>query len=144
MADPKTNLADALKEDHAAIFRVLRNCDIDPDAFSAIASITHSRIKDVEEAQATEQSGSQLSSAEAQQLTLPEWPDSELVEILGRPNFTCIGIAQLIRLSGVEVPRKAESEQAYTIHFLIRHWLSSKESWRESAEAELREMAQAT
>ncbi|CUI53172.1 hypothetical protein [Achromobacter xylosoxidans] len=59
--------------------------------------------------------------------------DADLIEILGRPNFMCGGIATLLRADGHDIKRKAEHEQAATIHFLLGHYLKHGADWRETA-----------
>lgn len=53
----------------------------------------------------------------------------DLIDILGRPNFTCIRIAQLLRLCGVEIAKKAEAEQATVIHYLLGFYLKHGSDW---------------
>ncbi|MBD9433213.1 hypothetical protein IB257_25020 [Achromobacter sp. ACM03] len=65
-------------------------------------------------------------------LALPEL-NADLIDILGRPNFTCIRIAQLLRLSGVEIKKKAEAEQATVIHYLLGFYLKHGSQWAEKA-----------
>jgi hypothetical protein len=62
---------------------------------------------------------------------------AELVEVLGRPNFACASIAELLRFDGADIPRKAEHEQARVIHWLLNHYLQHGRAWRMLAEAEL-------
>lgn len=64
---------------------------------------------------------------------LPEL-NADLVDILGRPNFTCIRIAQLLRLGGVEIAKKAEAEQATVIHYLLGFYLKHGSEWAEKAD----------
>jgi len=59
--------------------------------------------------------------------------NADLIDILGRPNFTCIRIAQLLRLSGVEIDKKAEAEQATVIHYLLGFYLTHGSQWAEKA-----------
>lgn len=59
--------------------------------------------------------------------------DSDLIEILGRPNFRCGGIAARLRAGGHDIKRKSEHEQAATIHFLLGHYLKHGANWRETA-----------
>ena len=59
--------------------------------------------------------------------------DADLIEILGRPNFMCGGIATLLRADGHDIKRMAEHEQAATIHFLLGHYLKHGPEWREAA-----------
>ncbi len=59
--------------------------------------------------------------------------NADLIEILGRPNFTCIRIAQLLRLSGVDIAKKAEAEQATVIHYLLGFYFKHGSQWAEKA-----------
>lgn len=59
--------------------------------------------------------------------------DADLIEILGRPNFRCGGIAARLRADGHDIKRKSEHEQAATIHFLLGHYLKHGTNWRETA-----------
>jgi hypothetical protein len=69
-------------------------------------------------------------------MALPELDDG-LVEILGRPNFHCINLANLLRRSGRDIPRKSEYEQAHVLHFLLSAYLTvGPESWREQIQHE--------
>ncbi len=69
-------------------------------------------------------------------LTLPAL-NADLIDILGRPNFTCIRLAQLLRLSGVEIVKKAEAEQATVIHHLLGFYLKHGNQWAEKADEDL-------
>lgn len=69
-------------------------------------------------------------------LALPEL-NADLIDILGRPNFTCIRIAQLLRLGGVEIATKAEAEQATVIHHLLGFYLKHGSHWAEKADEDL-------
>ena len=64
-------------------------------------------------------------------------------EILGRPMFACIGIAQTLRQRGDEIAKKAEHEQAAVLAFCLGHYFTSGAAWRDAAEAELRDIAAA-
>lgn len=66
--------------------------------------------------------------------------DEDLIEILGRPNFTCIKLAELFRSAGVVIPRKAENEQAVVIHFMLKHYFEHGKDWHIHAQAELQAM----
>lgn len=63
--------------------------------------------------------------------------NADLIDILGRPNFTCIRIAQLLRLGGVEIAKKAEAEQATVIHYLLGFYLKHGSQWAEKAEEDI-------
>ena len=63
--------------------------------------------------------------------------NADLIDILGRPNFTCIRLAQLLRLSGVEIAKKAEAEQATVIHHLLGFYLKHGNQWAEKAGEDL-------
>ena len=57
--------------------------------------------------------------------------DDEQRWILGRPNFECGSIAVLLRGAGHEIPRKAEAEQAYVIHWALCLYLRHGAKWRD-------------
>lgn len=67
---------------------------------------------------------------------LPPMND-DLGDILGRPNFTCVSIANLLRFNGQSIPQKAEDEQASCIYFLLDLYLKHGESWREKGAKEI-------
>lgn len=50
-------------------------------------------------------------------------------EILGRPNFTCIRIAQRMREMGFNCNQKAEDEQAMVIYTMLEFHKQHKEQW---------------
>lgn len=62
----------------------------------------------------------------------------DIIEIFGRPNFTCIRIANVLRKAGRTIANRSEDEQAATILFLYQHYLNNKPGWREAANAELK------
>lgn len=68
--------------------------------------------------------------------------NGDLIDILGRPNFTCIRIAQLLRLGGVEIAKKADAEQATVIHYLLGFYLKHGSKWAEMANAVLEQRRQ--
>lgn len=78
-------------------------------------------------------------AAPCQPMAMPPINEA-LVEILGRPNFTCIRIAQALRLGGHEIKSKAEYEQAHTIHFLLGQYFLHGADWIEKSNGALREM----
>lgn len=59
--------------------------------------------------------------------------NNDLADILGRPNFRCADLAELLRADGQEIKRKSEHEQAAVIHFLLGHYLKHGSDWRETA-----------
>lgn len=79
-------------------------------------------------------------TAQQKPVALPEI-NEDLVDILGRPNFTCSGIAGLFRRNGADIKRKSENEQAFVIHWLIGVYLTHGSEWRATAEAELKSIA---
>ncbi len=84
-----------------------------------------------------------MGSEREQIVALPERPDKDLIEILGRPCFQCINIANVLRLGGWKIANRAEDEQAATILFLLRHWAADQTNWRDNADTELQAMADA-
>ncbi|WP_024530227.1 hypothetical protein [Serratia fonticola] len=79
----------------------------------------------------------ELEQRPQQPIKLPEL-DSDLIDILGRPNFACIRIAKRLRELGYEIKRRSENEQAATLHFLLSHYLADGGNWRDTAEIALR------
>jgi hypothetical protein len=73
---------------------------------------------------------------------LPEL-NADLISILGRPNFTCIRLAQLLRLSGVDIATKAENEQATVIHYLLGFYLKHGSQWAEKAGEDIERLRRA-
>lgn len=69
-------------------------------------------------------------------LALPEL-NADLIDILGRPNFMCSHIAQVLRLGGVEIATKAEAEQATVIHWLLGFYFKHGSQWAEKASEDL-------
>lgn len=63
--------------------------------------------------------------------------DSDLLEILGRPNFLCSPLAECLRADGVEIPRKSECEQATVIRWMLNLYLQHGAGWRNAANADL-------
>lgn len=59
-------------------------------------------------------------------------------DILGRPNFTCISIAQRLRELGRDIKNRAENEQAAVVHFLLNMYEQHGADWRERANEYLR------
>ena len=57
--------------------------------------------------------------------------------ILGRPNFQCGVIARVLRQGGIEIPCKAEEEQAHVIHWLLAQYEKHGDDWRDEADKEL-------
>lgn len=62
----------------------------------------------------------------------------DLLEILGRPCFRCIQIAQILRASGTEIQTRAENEQAAVLLFLLNHYLADNLNWYTNASEELK------
>lgn len=50
--------------------------------------------------------------------------------ILGQPCFRCSMLAALLRDDGHEIPRKAEEEQAYVIHWLLGLYETYGDDWK--------------
>ena len=67
--------------------------------------------------------------------TIPALND-DMIWILGRPNFWCASVANVLRQDGQEIKTKAEHEQAAVIHWLLSLYLKHGEGWRDYAIAE--------
>ena len=59
--------------------------------------------------------------------------DEEVKWILGRPNFSCIGIANALRKSGVSIEKKSEDEQAAAIYWMLEMYEMHGVNWRKAA-----------
>jgi len=78
-------------------------------------------------------SASETPSADAMDALPPL--DDDLRDILGRPNFACIRLANLFRKEGAVIASKAEDEQAHVIHWMLGLRLKhGRENWREHAD----------
>lgn len=64
--------------------------------------------------------------------------NADLLDILGRPNFACAGLAQALRVSGENIPQKSEAEQAAVIYWMLTHYLKHGELWRDAVSADLK------
>jgi len=60
-----------------------------------------------------------------------------LRDILGRPCFTLIGLANVLRKGGYEIRKKAEDEQAVCLHWMLTHYLKHGDDWMVAGNAEL-------
>lgn len=70
--------------------------------------------------------------------------DDELLFILGRPNFMCGTVAEIMRASGVEIEQKSEHEQAHVILLMLNCYLSHGKDWKDAMETKMEEfMSQA-
>jgi len=56
--------------------------------------------------------------------------DEEVEFILGRPNFTLIDIATVLRKNGQTIRTHAEEEQAACIYWLLTMYIKHGKSWR--------------
>lgn len=79
--------------------------------------------------------------AQAAGMVLPPL-NQDLIDILGRPNFQCIRIAQLFRQAGAEIATKAENEQAAVIHFMLLMYLQHGKHWATAADEHLKALVQ--
>jgi len=61
--------------------------------------------------------------------------------ILGRPNFTCAGIARDLRVLGQDIKQRAEDEQAAVIHWMLTLYEAHGAGWREAADRVLYDAA---
>ena len=66
------------------------------------------------------------------------WND-EVAFILGRPSFTLIHEAQLFRSLGYDIPKRAESEQAFFIHRWLGLYFKHGAEWRDKATEDMRD-----
>jgi hypothetical protein len=74
----------------------------------------------------------------AERRPLPPALDADLAEILGTPNHHAALFAHAFRASGVAIPRKAEAEQAFILHWLLGLWFEHGAGWQLAACAAMR------
>ncbi|EPJ1884018.1 hypothetical protein [Enterobacter asburiae] len=67
--------------------------------------------------------------------------NDDLVSILGRPNFTCAHLAELLRKGGQNIRRKAEHEQAAVIYWFLDLYLKYGDKWEDIAKDDIRARA---
>jgi hypothetical protein len=72
-------------------------------------------------------------SLEQPPLELPPL-NEDLLAILGRPNFTCIGIAHRMRQLGHVIENRAENEQAAVLYMLLGLYLKHGAAWAEKGD----------
>lgn len=63
--------------------------------------------------------------------------NDDLIAILGRPNFMCAHLAELLRKSGKDIKRKAEHEQAAIIHWFLGIYLEHGDKWEGVAKSDI-------
>ncbi|VDZ82689.1 hypothetical protein U0026_09135 [Kluyvera intermedia] len=63
--------------------------------------------------------------------------NDDLIAILGRPNFLCAHLAELLRKSGEEIKRKSENEQAAVIHWFLGIYLEHGDKWESVAKSDI-------
>jgi hypothetical protein len=76
-----------------------------------------------------------LRAAEAR--AFPETLTPELDYVLGRPNFWCGPFAHIFQAAGYDIPKKAEREQAFILHWLTGLVLKHGAAWNQHASTEL-------
>lgn len=64
--------------------------------------------------------------------------DDDLRYILGKPNFTTMGICQQLRKMGVSINDKAEDEQAAAIYWMLTMYFEHGDNWREKGNETLK------
>lgn len=79
-----------------------------------------------------------LRAAAKGQVAYPDEMTPELDEVLGWPLFKCGPYAHVFQKAGYNIPRKAEREQAFIHHWLIKLVLRHGANWATVAEAELK------
>lgn len=67
--------------------------------------------------------------------------NDDLIAILGRPNFTCAHLAELLRKSGQDIRRKAEYEQAAVIYWFLDLYLKYGDKWESIAKDDIQARA---
>lgn len=69
---------------------------------------------------------------------LPTELTEDLKDILGRPNFMCINLAECLRADGRVIARKSEDEQAAVIFWLLGFYLTDPTNWHQLAREEIK------
>lgn len=64
--------------------------------------------------------------------------NQEVKNILGRPNFMCRSIANVLIKKGWDIKEKAEDEQANVIYWMLTMYEKYGENWKEKAEEYLK------
>lgn len=63
--------------------------------------------------------------------------NDDLIAILGRPNFTCAHLAELLRKGGQDMRRKSEFEQAAVIYWFLDLYLKYGDKWESIAKDDI-------
>ncbi|AYL76012.1 ead/Ea22-like family protein [Citrobacter freundii] len=106
----------------------------DKDSLEAAALAMRDDMREAHEK--LEAAEKRIAELEARTVTLPPLND-DLIAILGRPNFTCSHLAELMRKSGDEIRRKSEHEQAAVIHWFLGIYLEHGDKWEGIAKADI-------
>lgn len=84
----------------------------------------------------------QLAELESRTVTVKLPPlNDDLISILGRPNFMCAHLAELLRKSGTDIKRKSEHEQAAIIHWFLGIYLEHGDKWEGIAKSDIQARA---
>lgn len=70
-------------------------------------------------------------------LVLPAEMTPAIREVLGMMVFSTGPIAHGFRAAGIDIPRRAEEEQAFVLFWLLKHAIKAGDDWRKSAAPEL-------
>lgn len=62
----------------------------------------------------------------------------DLGNILGRPNFWCGSFSRNLRDAGHVIPKKAESEQAYVIHWMLKLYIEHGTKWAKEGDKQIK------
>ncbi|WP_223824742.1 ead/Ea22-like family protein [Enterobacter bugandensis] len=98
-------------------------------------------IKDIEATMITatdraEAAEKRIAELSGEFFALPPLND-ELIAILGRPNFTCAHLAELLRKGGQDISRKSECEQAAVIYWFLDLYLKYGDKWESIAKDDI-------
>lgn len=123
----------------------------DPSSFTSVLDAEGKAVEDYGESCARffTQLAKEMDKAGALPTALPpsnaylvDLDDPEVRGILGRPCFRCIAIASILRHGGgLDIPHKAEQEQAAVIAWLLQKRALLGDGWRVSANFELNAMS---
>ncbi|MCE9898995.1 hypothetical protein [Raoultella terrigena] len=85
---------------------------------------------------------SRIAELESRTVTVKLPPlNDDLISILGRPNFMCAHLAELLRKSGEDIKRKSEHEQAAIIHWFLGIYLEHGDKWEGIAKSDIQARA---
>lgn len=106
-------------------------------AYEKFCTLRDQRRHGEEAPQHTEKAAFELAVQEHHQ-SYPDTLTTDLLDVMGMPNFMCAPIAHAYRDAGLAtIAHKAEAEQAFVIDKLVRLVIAHGADWRKHASDEL-------